>query len=102
MGFQAGWWLPQGSRLGLRAVDNAVPPPLAQAVMACAKREAAQQVVKQPEPQQAPEPHEPAHEPDRPRRATDDELTGMRRKLRRLARRIRALEASGGGTSERV
>ena len=49
MGFPPGWQLPQGSRAGLRAVGNAVPPPLAQAVMlaavataAAAAREAAE------------------------------------------------------------
>jgi len=38
MGFAPDWKLPQGSRTGLRAVGNAVPPPLAEAVMACAVR----------------------------------------------------------------
>ena len=41
MGFPPDWKLPLGSRAGLRAVGNAVPPPLARAVMACATKAAA-------------------------------------------------------------
>ena len=41
MGFPADWKLPLGSRAGLRTVGNAVPPPLARAVMACAAKAAA-------------------------------------------------------------
>ena len=36
MGFEPGWKLPLGSRVGLRAVGNAVPPPLSAAVMRAA------------------------------------------------------------------
>ena len=36
MGFAREWALPSGSRAGLRAVGNAVPPPLAAAVMRAA------------------------------------------------------------------
>jgi len=107
MGFPAGWRLPRGSRVGLRAVGNAVPPPLAQAVMGCAQQvaEAAQQAQlhepqqpqQPPEPTQEPaeptqEPAEPTQELAEPRRAAADELAGLRRKLRRLARRVGALE----------
>ena len=110
MGFPVGWRLPRGSRVGLRAVGNAVPPLLAQAVMGCAKAEAEQaqqaqlhepqqpqQPQQPPEPTQEPaeptqEPAEPTQEPAEPRRAAADELAGLRRKLRRLARRVEALE----------
>jgi len=36
MGFTPTWKLPEGSRLGIHAVGNAVPPPLAAAIMHCA------------------------------------------------------------------
>ena len=151
MGFPPDWWLPQGSRVGLRAVGNAVPPPLAKAVMALAKAhaepllEAPEVVQHQPdEPLEAPEAaqHEPAEpleatpvphealetapcalEPSEPSessrsaspappeegplepappkraRADDDALTKLRRKLRRLTRRVDALEGAVGGGS---
>ena len=35
-GFPPSWKLPKGSRLGIRAIGNAVPPPLATQVMRCA------------------------------------------------------------------
>ena len=83
MGFPLDWKLPLGSRAGLRAVGNAVPPPLARAVMACATKAAA-----------AAPPAPPAHEPASP--ADDwhasDELAGLRRKLRRLSKRVVVLE----------
>ena len=36
MGFPETWLLPNGSRAGIRAVGNAVPPPLAKAIMVAA------------------------------------------------------------------
>ena len=36
MGFAPTWKLPEGSRLGIHAVGNAVPPPMAAAIMRCA------------------------------------------------------------------
>lgn len=36
MGFPSSWKLPKGSRLGIHALGNAVPPPLAKAIMSCA------------------------------------------------------------------
>ena len=77
MGFPPDWALPSGSRAGLRAVGNAVPPPLARAVMACASSP-----THEPSPLVPPE-----HE-----RCTENELIGLRRKLRRLTKRVEALE----------
>ena len=82
MGFRPGWQLPLGSRAGLRAVGNAVPPPLARAVMSCATS-----------PTHEPSPLAP---PEHERRA-GDELAGLRRKLRRLTRRVDALEGRASG-----
>lgn len=36
MGFPSSWKLPTGSRLGIHALGNAVPPPFAKAIMRCA------------------------------------------------------------------
>ena len=36
MGFTPTWKLPEGSRLGIHAVGNAVPPPMAAAILRCA------------------------------------------------------------------
>ena len=82
MGFPPDWKLPLGSRAGLRAVGNAVPPPLARAVMVCAMS-----------PTHEPSPLAP---PEHERRACD-ELAGLRRKLRRLTRRVDALEGRASG-----
>lgn len=35
-GFQSNWRLPTGSRLGIRAAGNAIPPPLAATIVRCA------------------------------------------------------------------
>ena len=71
MGFPAGWGLPLGSRVGLRAVGNAVPPPLAKAVMACAaKATAAAEAPHEPsEPEELEEPSPPAEAPHEPSEA---------------------------------
>ena len=104
MGFAPEWKLPQGSRAGLRAVGNAVPPPLAQAVMACAVAAAHAVAVHAPAeaPQAPPEPQEPP-EPQPVQGGAGsggagidgyEELDALRRKLRRLSRRVEALEAA--------
>ena len=89
MGFPPDWKLPLGSRAGLRAVGNAVPPPLARAVMA------APRCAEAPTPR-SPRQLEPAP-PEHERRA-GDELAGLRRKLRRLTRRVDALEGCEQGS----
>ena len=83
MGFPPDWKLPLGSRAGLRAVGNAVPPPLAKAVMSCAVSAAQSPPATSPP---AP-PTPPKHE-----RCASNELAGLRRKLRRLAKRVDVLE----------
>ena len=93
LGFPPDWKLPLGSRAGLRAVGNAVPPPLARAVMACATKAAA---AAPPAPPAPPE-HEPASPADESASPSDDwhasdELAGLRRKLRRLSKRVVVLE----------
>ena len=105
MGFSPGWKLPSGSRVGMRAVGNAVPPPLAMAVMGCAVRAARAATCAPAEPA---EPVEPT--PAAPPTAADREVAGeragararveregdgtarLRRKLRRLTERVLALE----------
>ena len=81
MGFPSDWALPSGSRAGLRAVGNAVPPPLAKAVMMAAA----------PPAPSAP-PALPAQE-----RCASNELAGLRRKLRRLTKRVDVLEGRDQG-----
>ena len=39
-GFPPGWRLPTGSRMGIRAAGNAIPPPMAAAIVRCALRAA--------------------------------------------------------------
>ena len=99
MGFPPGWKLPKGSRAGLRAAGNAVPPPLARAVMtACSL--GATHAVQEPLPPAPPAPPAlaeppallalpapPAHE-----RHAGDELGRLQHKVRRLTRRVNALE----------
>ena len=88
MGFPPDWKLPLGSRTGLRAVGNAVPPPLARAVMSCAVAAARSA----PPPAQEPAPPEPAPVAAAPERHASNELAGLRRKLRRLTKRVDVLE----------
>ena len=92
MGFPPDWKLPLGSRAGLRAAGNAVPPPLAKAVTTCAVAAArsAPPLAREPAP---PEPAPPERE-----RPASDELAGLRRKLRRLAKRVDVLEGHERGT----
>jgi site-specific DNA-cytosine methylase len=88
-GFPPDWKLPLGSRAGLRAVGNAVPPPLARAVMSCAVAAARSA----PPPAQEPAPPEPAPPvPLEHERRASNELAGLRRKLRRLTKRVDVLE----------
>ena len=94
MGFPPDWKLPLGSRAGLRAVGNAVPPPLARAVMACAVTAA--QSAPPTTPPAPPAPQEPVP-PGEPERGASNELAGLRRKLRRLARRVDVLEGRNRG-----
>ena len=99
MGFPPDWKLPLGSRAGLRAVGNAVPPPLAKAVMSCAVT-AARSLLETsppappPAPPEPPAPQEPA--PPKHERRASKELAGLRRKIRRLVERVDVLEGRGG------
>ena len=95
MGFPPDWKLPLGSRAGLRAVGNAVPPPLARAVMACApvRRRRAPAPPAPPAPRSPHRPRPPEHE-----RCDSNELAGLRRKLRRLAKRVDVLEGREQGS----
>ena len=95
MGFPSDWALPSGSRAGLRAVGNAVPPQLAKAVMACAAKAAA---AAPPAPSAPPTPQEPATPaPPEHEWCASNELAGLRRKLRRLAKRVDVLEGRDQG-----
>ena len=94
MGFPPDWKLPLGSRAGLRAVGNAVPPPLARAVMTCAATAA--RSAPPTTPPAPPAPQEPVP-PGEPERGASNELAGLRRKLRRLARRVDVLEGRNRG-----
>lgn len=97
LGFPPDWKLPLGSRAGLRAVGNAVPPPLARAVMACATKAAAAESPAPPAPPAPQESAPPAAPPDH-ERCDSNELAGLRRKLRRLAKRVDVLEGCEQGS----
>ena len=99
MGFPSGWQLPAGSRAGTRAVGNAVPVPLAAAIMRAAigEREGAEQ---DPVVPVVPVPVVPVPA----ERPLADERALLRRALRRLERRVLVLErrsGPGGGGVER-
>ena len=96
MGFPTDWKLPLGSRAGLRAVGNAVPPPLARAVMICAVT-AARSLLETLPPAQEPTPPEPAPVAAAPERRASNELAGLGRKLRRLTKRVDVLEGRDQG-----
>jgi len=96
MGFPTDWKLPLGSRAGLRAVGNAVPPPLARAVMICAVT-AARSLLETLPPAQEPAPPEPAPVAAAPERRASNELAGLGRKLRRLTKRVDVLEGRDQG-----
>ena len=104
MGFPPDDWKhPIGSRAGLRAVGNAVPPPLAKAVMSCAVTTAQSlpetsppaPPTQEPVPP-APQEHLPPAPPEQERHASN-ELAGLHRKLRRLTKRVNALEGHARG-----
>ena len=98
MGFPPDWALPSGSRAGLRAVGNAVPPPLAKAVMlACATKAAAAAPPAPSAPPALPAQEQAPPAPPEHERCADSELIGLRRKLRRLTKRVDALEGCGQG-----
>ena len=97
LGFPPDWKLPLGSRAGLRAVGNAVPPPLARAVMACATKAAAAESPAPPAPP-APQESAPPAAPPEHERCDSNELAGLRRKLRRLAKRVDVLEGCEQGS----
>ena len=82
MGFPTTWQIPKGSRKGIRAVGNAVPPPLAKAVMRAAMNH-----------DQTPNPtiHN-NHTNDQYNTEVVNELKKLKRKMRKLARRMRLLE----------
>ena len=94
MGFPPDWKLPLGSRAGLRAVGNAVPPPLARAVMACAVHGARGPFETSPPVPSVQGLESSTHEHASPTHDLrhGDELTKLRRKLRRLTRRVCTLE----------
>ena len=100
MGFPSGWQLPAGSRAGTRAVGNAVPVPLAAAIMRAAigEREGTEQDPVDPV-VPAPVVPVPAERP------LADERALLRRALRRLERRVLVLERRsqhrrGGGQAQ--
>ena len=82
MGFPPTWQIPKGSRKGIRAVGNAVPPPLAKAVMRAAMND-----------DQTPNPtiHN-NHNNDQDNTEVVNELKKLKRKMRKLVRRMRLLE----------
>jgi hypothetical protein len=84
MGFPASWLLPRGSRAGQRAVGNAMCGQFAQAIV-----EAATAVAFGTPPPLPPPPLPP---PPPPRTRAKDE----QRELRRLRKRLRAIEAQLG------
>ena len=104
MGFPTDWKLALGSRAGLRAAGNAVPPPLAKAVMTCAVAAAQSLLIEtsphaqEPAPQAPPAPPAP-QEPAPPEheRFASNELAVLRRKLRRLTKRVDVLEGRDQG-----
>ena len=92
--------MPLGSRAGLRATGNAVPPPLAKALMACAVTAAQSLLETLPPAQELAPPAPPAQqEPVLPKheRRANKELAGLRRKLRRLTKRVNLLEGCDQG-----
>ena len=98
MGFPPDWALPSGSRAGLRAVGNAVPPPLAKAVMlACAAKAAAAAPPAPSAPPALPAQEQALPVPPEHEWCASNELAGLRRKLRRLAKRVDVLEGREQG-----
>lgn len=81
MGFPSSWQIPKGSRAGIRAVGNAVPPPLAQAVMKAASMN-----------DQPPPPLTIQTTINKKNTAVTAKLKKLKHKLRKLARRVAVLE----------
>ena len=85
-GFPANWRLPAGSRLGIRAVGNAIPPPMAAAVVRCALRAAGLQAP--PPPSLPPKPRLSAEEIEevtsRPRYVTLARHRALKRRVEQL------------------
>ena len=97
-GFPADWRLPTGSRLGIRAAGNAIPPPMAAAIVRCALRAAGLHTPSPPsipKPLAAlPPPPLPALPP--PEGATERTCYVTHAKYRALKRRIEMLESAVG------
>jgi site-specific DNA-cytosine methylase len=91
MGFTPTWKLPAGSRLGIHAVGNAVPPPMATAIMRCAV-EAARAYTS---PTTLPSPPIPPHDEIDHTLASQhvSKHTVSYKKFQSLKRRVDALEA---------
>ena len=107
MGFAPEWKLPSGSRAGLRAVGNAVPPPLAAAVMRAAVEAAAAREAAEGAEAAAASPEEEAESPasaetlgEAPEATTlGASLAALQRSVRRLKRRVDELEGGAGGAA---
>ena len=77
-GFPSGWRLPTGSRLGIRAAGNAIPPPMAAAIVRCALRAAGLEAP--PNPLPPPKPHTEASE-SAPRYVTHARYRALKRRV---------------------
>ena len=98
-GFPMDWTLPTGSRLGVRAAGNAIPPPMAASIVRCLLRAAGLSAPSPP-----PIPKSPSAQPPAPRSAppplTARDGAKERRsyvthaKHRALKRRVKALEST--------
>jgi len=94
MGFPSSWKLPTGSRLGIHALGNAVPPPMAAAIMRCAL-EAARLRAANPAPVLVPSEGAcaaPPSESDSTRSDAKRARSVSYKKYRALKRRVEALE----------
>ena len=88
-GFPPGWRLPTGSRMGIRAAGNAIPPPMAAAIVRCALRAAGLEAP----PAAAPPALPPALPPVLPPVPAPVNATHVSRaKYRALKRRVEMLE----------
>ena len=109
MGFSPTWKLPEGSRLGIHGVGNAVPPPMAAAILRCAIEAASLHAALAPTPTALGSPSlAPTPTALRPQSALSDEASAssshpsVRKravsyaKYRSLKRRVEALEQALG------
>ena len=80
--FPKHWQLPKGSRAGIRSVGNAIPPPLAGAIVRCATHAAGLAVPSRDQlcPTQAPAPHATAKR----KRAGGDRVRALERRVAQL------------------